>query len=149
MSRLPVALLALPLLLLAGAAGSQAAAPGAQLSVPATVERVIDGDTVVVRAHPWPRLEIRVSVRLAAVDAPELRGRCPEEREIAARARDWVRERLPAGSRVRLVGVREGKYAGRVVARLVTEDGLDLARGLLEEGLARPYHGGRRRPWCP
>ena len=40
--------------------------------VPATVERVIDGDTLVVRARIWHGQEIIVRVRLANVDTPEL-----------------------------------------------------------------------------
>ena len=37
-----------------------------------------------------------------------------------------------------------GKYAGRVVARVVV-DGEDLAEELIAAGLARAYDGGRRQ----
>ena len=51
-----------------------AAAEGHELTVPARVVRVIDGDTVEVLARPWPGQTIQAIVRLAGVDAPELRG---------------------------------------------------------------------------
>ena len=41
------------------------------------------------------------------------------------------------------------KYAGRVVARVLTADGTEVAQTLLSEKLARAYDGGRRAPWCP
>jgi endonuclease YncB( thermonuclease family) len=44
--------------------------------VTATVERVVDGDTLAVRAKIWIGHEIDVLVRLRGIDAPELRGDC-------------------------------------------------------------------------
>ncbi|HEY5597861.1 MAG TPA: nuclease, partial [Kiloniellales bacterium] len=49
---------------------------------------------------------------------------------------------------VRLYDISIGKYGGRVVARVVTAGGEDLGHGLLAAGLARPYAGRSRRPWC-
>ena len=40
--------------------------------IPATIERVVDGDTIDVRARIWLGQEIVVRVRLAGLDAPEL-----------------------------------------------------------------------------
>jgi endonuclease YncB( thermonuclease family) len=54
---------------------------------------------------------------------------------------------MPVGGVVRLHNVRNGKWAGRVVAR-VTVDGKDVAAILISEGLGREYHGGKRRGWC-
>ncbi|MDP7604576.1 MAG: hypothetical protein QF546_12130 [Alphaproteobacteria bacterium] len=54
---------------------------------------------------------------------------------------------LQAGP-VRLADVHYGKFAGRVVARLITPAGADLGRELLAAGLAQPYQGGRRQAWC-
>jgi endonuclease YncB( thermonuclease family) len=55
---------------------------------------------------------------------------------------------LLKGRRAVLRDIRYGKYAGRVVARVYTADGRDVARALLDGGLVRPYRGRRRRPWC-
>ncbi len=86
-------------------------------------------------------------VRLQGVDAPELRGRCREERDLARRARAALSERLRSG-RVVLRDIQFGTFAGRVVARVESADGTDLADLLITGGLARAYAGGRRTDWC-
>jgi micrococcal nuclease len=116
--------------------------------VRANLVRVVDGDTVEVLARIWPDHYVETLVRLADIDAPELRGRCAEEIALAERAKARLAALL-AGNRLQLVDVHYGKYAGRVVARVLTEDGRDVAQILLAEKLARPYAGGRRAFWCP
>jgi endonuclease YncB( thermonuclease family) len=108
---------------------------------------VVDGDTLGVRVHVWLGQQVETRVRILGVDAPELRARCAEERLRAEAARDWLRDRV--GSRdVILRDVRYDKYGGRVLARVATAEGADLAQELLERNLARPYGGGRRDGWC-
>jgi micrococcal nuclease len=115
--------------------------------VRAHLVRVVDGDTIEVLARIWPDHYVETLVRLAGIDAPELRGRCAEEIALAERAKTRLAALL-AGNRLQLADVHYGKYAGRVVARVMTEDGRDVARILLDEKLARPYGGGRRAGWC-
>lgn len=114
--------------------------------VPAEVLRVMDGDTIVVRARIWLGQDIETRVRLDGVDTPEMNGKCERERRLALKARDWV-VALAAGGRVILRDIQYGKYAGRVVARVESPDGEDFSRSLLRAGLGRPYDG-RRLPWC-
>jgi len=47
-----------------------------------------------------------------------------------------------------LEDVRHGKYAGRVVARVILADGQDLSKVLIIENLGVPYDGGKRFAWC-
>ena len=115
--------------------------------VPAKVLRVIDGDTLMVRARIWIGQEIEIKVRLAGVDAPELRGKCERERILARRARDLVAASIADGE-VRLHAIQYGKFAGRVLARVETSAGDDLGTALLDAGLGRPYRGKRRQGWC-
>ena len=115
--------------------------------VRAHLVRVVDGDTIEVLARIWPDHYVETLVRLADIDAPELRGRCAEEAALAERAKARLAVLL-AGQRLQLTDVHYGKYAGRVVARVMTEDGRDVAKTLLDEKLARPYGGGRRAGWC-
>ena len=123
------------------------AAPATAQTVPADIVRVIDGDTVVVDAHPWPGWTLRVSVRLAGIDAPEKRSRCAAEAAGAARAEARLVELLARGPLV-LVDPVHGRFAGRVVPALRVGV-LDLGQVLLDEGLARPYSGrGPRESWC-
>lgn len=119
------------------------ALPGPVRSV---VIRTIDGDTLLVRARIWPGHEVTASVRLAGVDAPELRGRCDAESIAARRARSYL-AKLIEGGPVELTDIKPDKYGGRVVAR-VTSAGRDLSELLILAGHARPYHGGKRGGWC-
>jgi len=121
--------------------------------VPAILVRVIDGDTILVRARIWLGQEVETRVRLAGINAPELHARDPAERARAEAARRFLAEQLappaaaaggPAAANGSLVpltlhAVERDKYGGRVVARVRAPDGADLSALLLEAGLARPY----------
>jgi endonuclease YncB( thermonuclease family) len=176
-----VGFLALAALFVGGIVGGVVGgAPGAlgagdRLAGPlsAQVVSVLDGDTLEVRVHIWLGQDIRTRVRLAGIDAPELKGKCARERDLAQRARAYLLARLDpldagaagdgdagdgdagdgaagdgAAASIRLREVRYGKYAGRVLARVETLDGTDLGQELVAAGLARPYDGRRRASWC-
>ena len=129
--------------------------------VPATVERVVDGDTLAVRAKIWLNQELRVMVRLSGIDTPERRGRCAEERALATAAQhfaeDFIANSAAPGEhalsdhlpQIWLSDISEGKYAGRVLARVANAAGEDLSNALLATGLARLYSGQERAGWCP
>jgi endonuclease YncB( thermonuclease family) len=138
-------LLALPLL-----AASVAPAPADETlsgPVPAEVLRVIDGDTIVVRARIWLGQTVETDVRVAGIDTPELRGDCDAERDLAERARDLLIGLLGEAP-VTLRDIEYGTFAGRVVARVETAEG-DINTPLIEAGLAQPYDGRGARPdWC-
>lgn len=106
---------------------------------------MIDGDTVLVRARIWIRQTVDVSVRIAGIDTPEImRPSCTAERDAADKAKRTVEALI--GNEVTLHNIRLGKYAGRVVADVRTEDGIDLGAHLLDIGEAVPE--GARDPWC-
>src|SRR5262245_61726374 len=114
--------------------------------VSAVVERVVDGDTVDVRARIWLGQTLTVRVRIDGVDTPELRSECADERRLALAARDYLARRL-LNKEVTLLRVVYDKFGGRVRADVSDRDG-DVAKALLDAGYARPYHGARREPWC-
>ena len=143
-------LLTVPKLLAAGAVAvlGVAVAPDTLPGpIPAKVVRVVDGDTVEVEARIWLGQTVQTAVRLRGVDTPELRGKCADERQKAQAARDLLTTRI--GPQVMLLDVGFDKYGGRVVARLQSLQGQDMAAELVKAGLARPYEGGGRTPWCP
>jgi len=119
---------------------------GLEGPVSAKVERVVDGDTIDVRAEIWIGQSLFIRIRIDGVDAPELEARCPEERRLAEKARDYLAHRL-AGEEIRLSRIVYYKYGGRVRAEVSDGNG-DIGQALLREKLARPYHGERRQPWC-
>jgi endonuclease YncB( thermonuclease family) len=129
------------------AAGPVAARDRLPGPIPAAVDAVLDGDTLRVRARVWLGQEVDTLVRLFGIDAPERNGRCEEERRRAEDARAFLRRRT-LDRPVTLVDVRTDKYGGRVLARVLAADGIDLGAALVAAGLAKPYRGGRRVPWC-
>lgn len=113
--------------------------------VPARVIRVIDGDTVVVDATPWPGH----TVRLRGIDAPETRSRCPAVKAAGYRAKAALGRMLEAPEPVLLRNISGGKYYGRVLADISVGDH-DTALDLLDRGLVHTYAGGRRpKRTCP
>ncbi len=131
-----------------------AAPAGKRLHGPvlAIVERVIDGDTIAVRARIWLNQELRVNVRIAHIDTPELAARCAHERELAGRARDFVHNILYADGKaepaVWLSDIDHDKYGGRVLARVTGVPGGDIAQALVQAGFANIYDGKKRTDWC-
>ncbi len=115
--------------------------------VSAWVLRVIDGDTIAVRARIWIGQSVETRVRIAGVDTPELRGDCVLEIELATAARDLVDEAIGNAPAI-LRDVRHDKFGGRVLARVESERGEDIATLLITAGLGRPYDGGKRASWC-
>jgi micrococcal nuclease len=115
--------------------------------VMARVIRVYDGDTILVRARIWVDQEIEIRVRLSGVDTPEIKGQCAGEETLALKARDFVIEKI-GHAPVRLHQIHYGKYAGRVVARIMTGDHQNLSALLIRAGHGRQYDGRRRGSWC-
>jgi endonuclease YncB( thermonuclease family) len=124
-------------------------APIAQgLQIPVDILRVIDGDTLEVRARLWPDLAMTTRLRLRGIDAPEQRGSCDHEHLLAEQATRRV-ESLVATGQWLMTNVSRDKFGGRMVGRLVSSGGIDISDQLLAEGLARRYEGrGKRQGWC-
>lgn len=130
----------------AAVASSLAASEEIPGPVEAAVVRVIDGDTIEFEANIWIGLSLTAHVRIRGIDTPEMRGKCPEEKAMAAAARDLLDEL--AGNAIRLANIENDKYAGRVVADVRSRDGTDLKAAMLASGFARPYDGEDRADWC-
>jgi len=117
----------------------------------AYVLRVIDGDTCVLYVDKGLQTFEAMKVRLAGVDAPELRPRVgtPEERAaekvLAAKATQRLKA-LIEGREIIVRTEKTGKY-GRYLGFLFLpdSDGETANQLLLDEGLAVPY--GSPRPW--
>lgn len=98
---------------------------------------VIDGDTFRLGAD---------TIRIADIDTPELRGRCPYESALAARATARMAQLLRKGPFALSPVDRDTDRYGRKL-RIVTRGGRSLGDQLVAEGLARTWTG-RREPWC-
>jgi micrococcal nuclease len=115
--------------------------------IPATAERVIDGDTIEVVASIWPGLATRARLRLSRIDAPELTSPCDAARAKAFEARSVV-ENAVKGVRLRLLHIRPERAYGRILADVQLADGSDLGDLLVSVGLAKPYASKVRCDWC-
>ena len=117
----------------------------------AKVARVIDGDTVVLLVDRGMHEFAVLKVRLAGIDAPEMRPRqgTPESRaaeKILATQTTARLAELIEGKEVMVKTHRTGKY-GRWLAEIYLPDDREKTANdlLLEEGLAVKY--GTPRPW--
>ncbi len=101
-------------------------------TLPASVDRIVDGDSLVTHVGIMPGLELHgIHVRLHGINAPELR------HEGGPAARDFLRSLLPEGTEITLVSSQEDKY-GRLLARVLLDDGSDASSLMLSSGNALP-----------
>ncbi len=106
--------------------------PAHVFSMPGMVERIIDGDSIVAHVKIMPSVELHgIHVRLQGINAPELR------HEGGPAARDFLRSLLPEGTEITLVSSQEDKY-GRLLARVLLDDGSDASSLMLSSGNALP-----------
>jgi len=111
------------------------------------VTSIYDADTFRANIRDWPAIiGQHVPIRVRGMDAPEIRGRCPAEKEAAKRARDETVNLLRNANNIELRKLERGKYF-RILAEVYV-DGQNLAEMLISKQLARPYAGGKRRSWC-
>lgn len=116
-------------------------------AVPAQFIRCYDGDTCTFDIPDWPPIVGRaIPVRLAGIDAPEIRGKCADEKRRAILARDALTGLLSRAQAIELRHLGRDKYF-RLGAE-IRADGEPAAERLLAAGLVRPYDGGKRESWC-
>ena len=100
---------------------------------------VVDGDTIYFAG---------IKIRVVDIDTPEIHDyKCEQELKRGLRAKSRLLELLNEGpfTIVSNGGDDEDRY-GRKLRRLM-RNRLSLGESLVDEGLARPYAGGRRS-WC-
>ncbi|RWX74558.1 thermonuclease family protein [Neorhizobium lilium] len=117
-----------------------------EIAGPVTAEilRVVDGDTILVQARPWPQQTMEVYVRIRGIDAPEIHSRCSSIRAGGEEAQHALEDMITASPKVQLTRISGDKYFGRIVADVTLSDGRSIGNDLLLSGLARPYDGGRK-----
>ena len=117
--------------------GGFALAVGSNVPAPARTVHVVDGDTFDYGGE---------RIRIADIDTPETRARCPEEARLAAAATNRLRILLAQGTFELVRSGRDEDRYGRKL-RVVVRHGRSLGDVLVSEGLARTWTG-RREPWC-
>jgi endonuclease YncB( thermonuclease family) len=80
-------------------------------------------------------------------DTPEIHfAKCTEEFALGMAAKERLEELLASGE-VRIIESGRTDKFRRTLAH-VEVDGRDVGEILIGEGLARPYKGEKRKPWC-
>jgi len=112
--------------------------------VAAEILRIVDGDTLLVEAQPWPQQKMEVYVRIRGIDAPELKSKCLRLREAGFDARHALEALAAKSRRIQLTRISGDKYFGRIVADVMLLDGRNVSDDLLLAGLVQVYDGGRK-----
>jgi endonuclease YncB( thermonuclease family) len=116
----------------------------------AVINRIIDGDTVVIQAPYLPKpLKPEIAVRIYGVDTPEkgFRAKCPEEDARGHAATDFTTAAIKAATKFQVSLLEWDKYGGRVLGDIIL-DGKSLRKMLIDQDMAREYFGDAKKPWC-
>lgn len=107
------------------------------------VIKCYDADTITIASKlPYDASPLyRLSVRLNGIDAPEIKGKSAEEKEVAKEARDFL-SNLVLNKMIRLENVESEKY-GRILADVYLGE-VHLNELLLKERYAVKYDGGTK-----
>ena len=103
-------------------------------------KKIYDGDTITVLIDLGFGVTKEEKIRLAFIDAPEIRG---EERLEGLKSRDWLRERLLTAFNngeeiiIRTLKDRKGKY-GRYLGEIFIND-ISINKEMIQEGYALAY----------
>lgn len=112
--------------------------------------RVIDGDTVEIEANFLPApLKPSLKLRIYGIDTPEKKSRakCDLEAELSKKATAFTQKVINESISKKIKIRKWDKYGGRVLGDIIL-DGKSLEALLLNEGLAKPYDGGKKLSWC-
>jgi len=108
---------------------------------------VYDGDTIRVNIDSFPDIIGKnISIRLKGIDAPEIKGKCQKEIDLAIMARDYLRNAINKSNQIELRNIKRGKYF-RIVGELYI-NGINVTKNLIKRKLAYHYSGGKKRTWC-
>lgn len=107
------------------------------------VVKVYDGDTITIASKmPYPNSPLfRFHVRLDGVDTPEIKGKNPEEKNMAKEAREAL-STICMNKIVTLKNVKNEKY-GRILADVYCEN-VHLNEWLVSQRYAVKYLGGTK-----
>lgn len=111
------------------------------------ITSIYDADTFRVNIKGFPPIVGQhMPIRVLGIDAPEIRGKCKNEKELARKAKKVTVEILRNAKIIELHNMKRGKYF-RILAQVIV-DGKNLGQLLIKSGHARSYSGGARLGWC-
>jgi micrococcal nuclease len=111
----------------------------------AYVVSVYDGDTITVILDMGMGVQKKAKCRMYGIDTPEIRGKSAREKTAAKVARDRLRELVNEKTVLVQSLTKPDKY-GRLLVEVWIDD-IYINGLMVEEGLARPYDGGKKAAW--
>lgn len=112
--------------------------------IEAKVVSVYDGDSIKA-IFPLHGVLYKWTCRLTGIDTPELRTSCDVEKEMGYKVRDILREKI-LNKVVKLHCWELDKY-GRLLVRVICDDGVCVNDWLIDNEYAFAYDGGTKRSW--
>ncbi len=112
----------------------------------ATVDRVVDGDTIDVTLDLGFDISYRGRVRFQGINAPESRTRDAVEKAAGLAAKRYVEDWINGHEQRVIIQTSlddRGKF-GRILGRILNDEGECLNDELVSLGHATPYDGGKR-----
>lgn len=109
----------------------------------ASVERIIDGDTVALTIDLGLYTYVRYSCRLYGINAPELKTQEGKDAKL------FLTNLLPVGASVEVILIKPDKFAGRFDGNILYPSAtggraMCVNDIMIEKGYAVPYFGGPR-----
>ena len=110
----------------------------------ATLDRIIDGDTIDVVLDLGFDVHLKSRVRMAGINTPESRTRDLEEKKRGLAAKDRLTELIEGKEFIikTQISKERGKF-GRVLGEVYVGD-VNINQQLIQEGHAVAYFGGKR-----
>lgn len=107
----------------------------------AQIERVIDGDTIDVILDLGFDIQMNSRIRFDGINAPEARTKDPVEKEAGLAAKRYVEDWINAqeGTVIIQTSLGDGDKYGRVLGRVLNEEGDCLNDEMVSLGHASPY----------
>ena len=112
----------------------------------AKVLRVYDGDSITVLIQLGFNIILKQNIRILGIDTPEIRTKNKKEKAFGLKVRDFLEEWIQ-DKEVIIITEKPDKFGGRYLAHVETIDGTNVAWVLKSKGYAKPYDGGKKKPW--
>ena len=103
----------------------------------ATLNRIIDGDTIDVNVDLGFDVKIKQRVRLYGINTPEVRTKDLKEKQKGIEATEYLKKILPKEFVIETILNKRGKY-GRVLGILWVKD-VNINEKMVNEGYAKRY----------
>lgn len=101
----------------------------------AKVLEVYDGDTITTEIDLGFSIKMKVKIRLANIDTPEVKG---SEKSEGIKVREYLREMI-LGRNIVLETIKDSKSKYGRILGIIHLDGLNINQHLINEGLAKRY----------